>query len=141
VPTTNSDPLAKTVVTYHDDEATSTATTRAPAQTTPVPTIINATNNVNSDCRTRQQASQPAPCTAPATIVPTNTNYTGVVHGTAGAFIPIAPLIPMQWQLPFYCNNTMMTTDFFAPCCDKHANWLTARVGRPPHHPLCAKRW
>lgn len=48
----------------------------------------------------------------------------------------IAPLIPMQYQLPLY----FVAPCFPPPCCDKYKQWMTRRVGRPPHHPLCTQR-
>jgi len=105
--------------TMIDVAVTATAATNTATQT------ANNRNNVNGP--PRQQVGRPATSTAraPATLA----NYTG--H----SFIPIAPLIPMHWQIPFIHNSPQL-----APCCKKHAEWLRTRIGRPPHHPLCYNR-
>jgi len=49
-------------------------------------------------------------------------------------FYMMPQLIPMQYQLP--CFMPPIQT----PCCDKYAEWLKRRMGRPPHHQLCPNR-
>ena len=111
------------------NQPTEMATAAAPLQ----PQLGTITNNVNSECTTRQQASQlvnwrnAAPPQAPAMAA---------AFG-CGVFAPIAPLIPMHYQLQ-HCNNNMIR--FEAPCCDKHSEWLMKKKGRPPHHPLCPRK-
>lgn len=56
-----------------------------------------------------------------------------IINTAFGAPIAsIAPLIPMQYQMPMFCVPP--------PCCLKYAEWLQRRRGRPPHHPLCPCR-
>jgi len=98
--------------------------------TTPIRTITN--NNVNGDCETRQQASQ---------LV--NSRTAGLPTATAfryAAFAPIAPMIPMNYQLPWCYNNNFFMNQPIGSCCEKHAAWLSIRKGRPPHHSLCSNR-
>jgi len=104
----------------------------ATSPATPINNTIT-TNNVNSECSTRQQASQPPNWRNAASQQATTTTLAG-----CGAFAPIAPLIPMAYQLQYCYNNINLHQH--APCCGKFAEWLTRRKGRPPHHPLCSQR-
>ena len=73
-------------------------------EATQTPAPIN--NNRNNDCghhQTCQQACRPTWST-PNTLAVANC---GIANG---AFVPIAPLTPMQWQMPFFCNNNNITT-------------------------------
>jgi len=100
-------------------------------------TATSPVNNVNLNV-TRQQASRPRQPTWSVANALNAANNMAMHAALGGApYTPIAPLIPMQHQMPFY-NNIMQQQ--FLPCCDKYAQWLTKRLGRPPHHPLCPKR-
>jgi len=44
-------------------------------------------------------------------------------------------LIPMQYQLPLCMTPSIPTV-----CCQKYAEWMKRRLGRPPHHQLCQNR-
>jgi len=92
-------------------------------------------NNVNSDIVPRQKASRPQ---QPTVWRIANTANTATMPFVGAPHIPIAPLIPMPYQIPF-CYNMIMSPQMM-PCCNKYAAWLTTRVGRPPHHPLCQRR-
>ena len=106
--------------------------------TTTTTTTTSLVNNVNIDV-SRQQASwpqQPASSVANALNAANNMAMHAALGG-APCCTPIAPPIPMQHQIPC-CHNMMQQQ--IVPCCNKCAQWLTKRQGRPPHHPLCPRR-
>ena len=111
-------------------KATSTRNTTTNLKTPP-PTATAAKNNYNNNVNsqiTRKHTSLPHR--------PPNLIANGAHFHSLGAPIAIAPLIPMQHQMPFWYNCIAP----MGPCCAKCAQWLTTRVGRPPHNPLCPNR-
>jgi len=123
-----------TEMTCECNQQTAIVTVTAP--TPNVPTTNTRINNNNvSDGGPRQQASQPNNWRCAA--APQTTTATA-----CGTFPPVPPLIPMNYQLA-HCHNhfQQQMMQQMMPCCNKHAEWLTKRLGRPPHHPLCPKRF
>ena len=117
------------------NEATTAITTTPPPPTTTTKPPSQTINNVNHSVTRRifPHASLPQQ-TAIANGAP---NFArGAWLGAAVTPLPIAPLIPMQFQIPYYYNYAAQ----IGPCCAKYAEWMATRRGRPPHHPLCPKR-
>jgi len=116
------------------EEITNDDKAPTPTPSPPTPTIINVNSNV-----ARRNASQPQQTATQIAYGAPNSVSRTLFGAPFNHMTPIniAPLIPMQFQLPFYFNNFAAQV---VPCCAKYAAWLTARKGRPPHHPLCPKR-
>jgi len=131
--TTTTTTMEVEILTDNDKAASTPTTTTQRCQTI---------NNVNSAV-TRPRASLPWQAANQVTSGARNSasrNLFGaraVAGAPAVAPMPIAPLIPMRFQLPFCCNCVAQNA---GPCCQKRAEWLLMRRGRPPHHPLCQNR-
>lgn len=109
------------------------ATTTTPMEmdeTTQRTTTSPSENNVNYDVA-RQQASRPH---QPVWNLANTLNANTMTMHLGGAIAPMVQMMPMQYQLPF-CYQPQLV-----PCCNKCAQWLTMRKGRPSHHPLCQRR-